>query len=60
MKRYGVRLSVRLSVPFAHSLQQRAAGFAVVGRREKSVECCSSGVWRANAGSAALSAYVGS
>jgi len=62
MKRHGVRPSVRLSAPaWAHSSESAAAGLLLwAGGQETSIDCSSSGVRRANAGSATLSAYVGS
>jgi len=62
MKRYGVRLSVRLSTPaWAHSSKPAVAGLLLWARRqEMSIVCCSSGVLRANAGSATFTADVGS
>ena len=61
MKRYGVRPSVHLSVPaWAHSSKYAAAGLLLwaPGGQDISIDCCSSGVRRANAGSATLSVYV--
>ena len=56
MRRYGVCLSVRLSVQtWAHSSKTAAAGlmlWARPGGQEISINCCSSGVRRANVGSA--------
>jgi len=56
--------SVCLSVPVrTHSSKPAAALLQVCccgpGRQEILIDCCSSGVWRANAGSTTSSAYVG-
>jgi len=59
MKRYGVRLSVCLSqhgrTAANTELQVCCCG---PGGQEISIDCCSIGVRRANAGSSTLSAYV--
>ena len=60
VKRYGVRLFVRLSVPaWAHSSKPAAAGLPVWDRRTKDIDRLLQ-QRRANTGSATLSAYVGS
>ena len=61
MKRYGVRPSVCLSQhgpTAANPLLQVC--WCRLGGQEMSIDCRSSGVWRANAGSASLSTYVDS
>ena len=60
-----VRLSTRLSVPaWAYSSKPSAVDLLLLARQAGSqaisIDCCSSGVRRANAGSATLSVYVGS
>ena len=57
MKRYGVRPSLSSSVSFMHGLLEVCCWGP--GGQEISIDCCSSGVRRANADSATLSAYVG-
>jgi len=64
MRRYGVRPSVRQSLP-AWAAPTAANPLLQVcccgpGGQEISIDCCSSGGRRAKAGSATLSAYVGS
>jgi len=57
MKRYGVRLSVRPSVPFARCVWGRPDCSCGPNGQEISIDCCCSGARRTNAGSATLLAY---
>jgi len=61
MKQYGVRPSICLSQhgPTAANPLRQVCFCGSCGQ-ETSIDCCSSNVWRTNAGRATLSAYVGS